>query len=248
VGSIVYVQPTAPVCCCPPAYNPAELKGSFMCPLSAKGNGPYASKFTSLLDVITRDTLIEAYPYCKSDLNGPDRVMCSMYDPENMAFYTNDCPPVFQGSVFNTETNTTVLIPNSFQSGQLIGNNYQGVCPYYANCAVTSSSGRCWNIDNPFTFIGRVGVVTAIDIFHIIPIVSVSFNGGRTSYDFLQTDLKLNEFKPMYELWWVLRTGSEFIVKKRKAFTVAYPLCTFDTGLNQYFPYVEMNPDGTFVT
>lgn len=47
------------------------------------------------------------------------------------------------------------------------------------------------------------------------------------------------------ELWWVLRTPSEFIVQKRKGFAVTNPGCTFDTANNRYFPYAIINEDGT---
>jgi hypothetical protein len=48
------------------------------------------------------------------------------------------------------------------------------------------------------------------------------------------------------ELWWVLRTPSEYTVLKRKGFAVSSPECTFDSANNKYFPYAKVNDDGTF--
>ena len=41
----------------------------------------------------------------------------------------------------------------------------------------------------------------------------------------------------MYEIWWVLRTKSEFVVQKRKGFNITSPKCTFDIVNNRYLPY-----------
>jgi hypothetical protein len=59
--------------------------------------------------------------------------------------------------------------------------------------------GKCKGDDLKFTFIGRVGLVTAVDNSAIIPQVWVSFNYGRTSYQFAQSDVKLETTsKSMY--------------------------------------------------
>lgn len=245
VGSVVFITDEAPVCCCMSNYNPLTRLGSFMCPRSAQGNGPFAAQYTQLSDVITRDSLILQYPYCHSDLDEGDRMMCSTYDPYNRAFYTRDCLPVTQTTVYDSITNTSIPIPGVFTSPELLGPEYSGICPYFPNCALTLDDGKCRLEDFPFSFIGLVGVVTAIDVNHPIPIVSVTFNNGRTSYDFLQTHLKLEPYKSMYELWWVLRTPSQFIVQKRKGFAVTNPSCTFDNANNRYFPYAILNEDGT---
>ena len=36
------------------------------------------------------------------------------------------------------------------------------------------------------------------------------------------------------ELWWVMRTPSQFTVLKRKGFSVSNPQCTFDSNNNRY--------------
>jgi hypothetical protein len=80
-----------------------------------------------------------------------------------------------------------------------------------------------------FTFTGRVGRVVAYDATPTIPVVTVTFNGGRTSYEIEEDDLYLEYDKSMYEIWWVKRTRSEFVVEKKKGFNVTSPICTFDT-------------------
>lgn len=85
VGSVVYVQPTAPVCCCMRTYTPDSRLGSFLCPRSAQGNGPFAGFYRTLSDKITRDSLILEYPYCHSDLDGPDRYVVLLFrSPERL--------------------------------------------------------------------------------------------------------------------------------------------------------------------
>ena len=51
--------------------------------------------------------------------------------------------------------------------------------------------GKCGKSDQRFTFIGRVGVVTKLDNLQVIPKALVSFNNGRTSYEFNQKHMKL---------------------------------------------------------
>ena len=51
--------------------------------------------------------------------------------------------------------------------------------------------GKCGKTDQRFTFIGRVGVVTKLDNLQVIPKAWVSFNNGRTSYEFNQKHMKL---------------------------------------------------------
>ena len=56
--------------------------------------------------------------------------------------------------------------------------------------------------------------------------------------------VQLETYKSMYEIWWVLRTKSEFVVQKRKGFNITEPGCTFDTVINRYFPYAILDSDG----
>lgn len=66
------------------------------------------------------------------------------------------------------------------------------------SCA-QSSSGECDVEDRTFTFVGSVGVVTAVDNEAVIPQVWVTFNNNRTSYQFSQQDVVLEtNTKSMY--------------------------------------------------
>jgi hypothetical protein len=65
------------------------------------------------------------------------------------------------------------------------------VFPFSYSCAKTLDQGKCKKADLRFTFQGRVGLITSIDDAAEIPKVTVSFNEGRTSYEFDQSDVKL---------------------------------------------------------
>ncbi len=45
-------------------------------------------------------------------------------------------------------------------------------------------------------------------------------------------------------MWWVQRTRVKRIVQYRKSFNVTYPLCTFDTANDRYFPYAQLDGAG----
>ena len=118
--------------------------------------------------------------------------MCSVYEPFDRTFYTRDCAPVNQTYLHG------IPIPDTFYSIDMKGEKYHSACPYFSNCALTVDQGVCNALDYRFTFIGLVGVVTAIDTSTAIPTVYVTFNDGRTSYPFLQTELELEQYKSMY--------------------------------------------------
>ncbi|CAE7630624.1 unnamed protein product, partial [Symbiodinium microadriaticum] len=203
VGSTVYINHEAPVCCCPPAYASQSRTGSFLCPLGTGGSGPYAAYLNKTKDLLQNDIDSTSYPFCRSGVDDVDRVMCSTYDSKSKMYFTRECSPVYN----RTET--------LFTSDDLHGDDYVGVCPYFDNCAL-SQSGTCSSDDLRFTFMGRVGRVVGYDPSPITPVVTVTFNNGRTSYDIEEDDLNLEYTKSMYEIWWVKRTRSEFIVEKRK--------------------------------
>jgi hypothetical protein len=88
-----------------------------------------------------------------------------------------------------------------------------------------------------------------------VPLVTVTFNDGRTAYTFDQRDVVLEyRKKSMYgmhhialifllsrtgsllviiEIWWVLRSLTNRVVQKRKGFNVTEPQCTFDLTNNR---------------
>lgn len=49
------------------------------------------------------------------------------------------------------------------------------------------------------------------------------------------------------QLWWVQRTRYDFVVQKRKPFTVTSPTCTYDPYRQEYLPYALMLQDGTIL-
>jgi hypothetical protein len=236
VGSIVFVNRAgSPTCCCPKPFKDVSRVGSYACPIGASGRGPYAAEYKTLAEEVATETDKLLYPFCPTDLNASyDSILCSAYDRYDKIHYTRPCAPVYQSIAGDTDSHTSI---------DLDGLEYADVCPYFSNCALTTEQdpntggGKCKKEDWLYTFIGSVGRVTAIDSSVDPRIISVTFNDGRTSYDFREDLLKLEPGMSMYEVWWVVRTPSEFVVQKRKGFNVTSPQCTFDYVNNRYFPY-----------
>lgn len=234
VGSIVYVKSSAPQCCCPKLRTTSYL-GGFLCPVSASGSGPFAGAPKSVADSLATDSAVQKYPYCHGGLESNDTYMCSVYDPADQMYFTRPCLPMLNVTFTKKDTFW------AFKSNDTYGIVYKDVCPYFPNCGVLREGYVCDPRDSPFNFIGRVGRVTAIDSTPKVPLVRVTFNDDRTSYVFQETDLKLETFLSNYEVWWVQRTRSEFIVQRRKGFNVTSPTCTFDLTNNRYFPYAQLD-------
>lgn len=192
VGSLVYIQNTAPVCCCAPPFDSTTRKGSFQCPVGATGVGAFAYRSQTLADILSVDSLMQAYPFCSIDLTADhDLMMCAQIDITNRRSYTRGCYNVTK-EVF-TKGATRIYGSNDLE------NLYEGQCPYYDSCGLTLDSGKCHGNDLKFTFIGRVGLVTAVDDTATIPTVTVSFNNNRTSYVFRQQHVMLEtQSKSMY--------------------------------------------------
>ena len=157
--------------------------------------------------------------------------MCSVRDPVSGRAYTRKCAAV-------RNISNTLYGSDDINNEGLAPNGFTGVCPYFDNCVLTRNVA---DIDNrgsiqnkecgknrAYNFIGLLGRIVAIDTKPFIPVMTVTFNNGRTSYKFEQDVLKLEYGRSMYELWWVKRTRSEFIVEKRKGFNVTSPICSFD--------------------
>lgn len=242
VGSIVYIEPTSPVCCCAKPFKPQTRVGSVQCPTGPTGNGAYARNYQSLADILIVDGYSGTYPqgFCPIGLDSPfDTMTCAVYDEHDQRSYMRPCAPVTPSYDQNGN-----VIPQSYTSIDLDGKVYDGVCPYFDNCALTLNNGQCRGGDLVYSFIGQVGRATAVDNSALIPTVNVTFNDGRTSYQFNQDQVKLELTKSAYELWWVLRTPSQFVVQKRKGFNVTNPICTFDLTNNRYFPYAILDKNG----
>ena len=121
------------------------------------------------------------------------------------------------------------------------------MCPLgdtFASCAGASNNGQCSGNDLPFSFRGRIGKVVRVpkneqDAYE------VSFNDGRTVYDFPQHHLQIQIPPSNYELWFVQRNRFEKILQKRKGFNVFWPLCTLlDLVNDRYFPFAQLSIDG----
>lgn len=164
-------------------------------------------------------------------------MMCSVKDPASGRAYTRKC---------DTVKNVTEVLYGSEDMNYEgnAKNGFIGQCPYFDNCVLnrnpidfnnrgTASNRECGK-NNVFHFIGLLGRVVAIDTKPFIPVLTVTFNDGRTTYDFEQDVLKLEYGRSMYEMWWVKRTRSEFIVEKRKGFNVTSPICSFDLTNDRY--------------
>jgi len=250
VGSSVYVtnEGNTPSCCCPKPFKSATRVGSFQCPIGATGVGAYAAYYKTLKEVVETEPVTLLYPRCPTGLEGEDSFMCGAIDPHHKIGYTRPC-----GSVYEVDTGWT--------SDDLDGAEYAGQCgidlgggngfyEYFPNCALTlemvdpvTKAMKCKMEDLLYTFIGRVGRVTAVDRTTDPAIIDVTFNDGRTSYKFKEDMLKLETGKSMYEVWWVVRTQSEFVVQKRKGFNITSPQCTFDATNDRYFPYTILVND-----
>ena len=87
VGSLVYVNATAPMCCCPKAFQrellfngkAGKFQGSQFCPKGPEGDGPFAKKPTSLADILLLDQNMLDYPTCdiNTDSSSDRYLICS---------------------------------------------------------------------------------------------------------------------------------------------------------------------------
>ncbi len=193
-------------------------------------------------------------------------------------YYSRKCHPVttLEGDNENGSS-------SSFTSSDLNG-SYVSKCPLgktFESCgggssSSNNSSGRndkvCQGDDMPFTFRNRVGKVVRVpstkdgtkgngdgdgdgqqqDNFGMY---SVTFNDGRTSYDFPRHHLQIEPSLSNYEIWFVKRhvvgNGRNRkrmrVVEQKKGFRVIWPLCTFDTKNDRYFPYAQKGEDGEWL-
>jgi hypothetical protein len=173
--------------------------------------------------------------------------MCSVKDPQSGRAYTRKCHDVVNVSTYRdprTESEVVLYGSEDFSYAGSAPKGFRGVCPYFKNCVLTTNPIDNKNINTDkntecgenaqFNFIGQLGRVVAIDYSSFIPVLTVTFNDGRTFYDIPQDVLKLEYQRSMYEIWWVQRTPSEFIVQKRKGFNITSPICTFDIVNDRY--------------
>ena len=258
IGSLVYILPSAAVCCCPQPYKAATRIGSWQCPVGDSGTGHSAYIPKNLFQKLLMEQLNNVYPFCPNDVysssgrvgwtkdasgnvdystasTSADLMMCSNYDAADKRHFLAPCDGVtgkldaYQNQKFGSKD----LYSDGLGTGP-----YGGICPYYVGCAQTFDAGKCIAPDLRFTFIGKVGIVTAFDDVSVIPTAWVSFNEGRTSYLFLMSDVKIETYRSMYEIWWVVKTPTGNTIQKRKGFNITSPTCTLDSTTKKlYFPY-----------
>ena len=72
VGSLVYINTLAPVCCCPPPFTSDTRVGSFQCPIGPTLNGAFAYRSKTIADTLNVDTLLLDYPFCPIDLSADE--------------------------------------------------------------------------------------------------------------------------------------------------------------------------------
>jgi hypothetical protein len=261
VGSMVRITQDSPQCCCPPWYNKLSKHGSFFCPRK-KGveDGPFVNFMDTLSDQLENDKDLLIYPYCHDIMNSnQDILMCSremsskqsnldsatldqLIGLDNSLFYTEKC----QYASINEET-------GKLFSEDLNG-EYEDICPLgktFQACGISSfDNNRCASGDSPFDFRNKIGKVMRLPQAKNTDktrYYGVTFNDGRTVYDFPEDHLDLQEPHSNYELWFVQRNRFEKILQKRKGFRVVWPQCTFDPMNDRYFPFTEISPDGTAI-
>ena len=266
IGSMVKILELSPTCCCPPKYSEATKTGSFFCPIKRNTrSGPFADFIHTITEKLQKDIDMSVYPYCGAITDDEDVLMCSRetngwlpkhlkIDPrsgkEYMGsgyFYSLPCDPI-KGNY----SRVNALLLDSFS--QLGSDRLEGIytepCPFgpaFQSC--TGSHHGCLGNDSPFTFTGEIGKVLSISQRSDPKqtLYRVTFNNGRTSYDFPQYMLEIQKPIANYELWFVQRNRFEKILQKRKGFLVQGPTCTFDILKDQYLPYAILQ-DGNVLT
>ncbi|GMH70652.1 hypothetical protein TL16_g05462 [Triparma laevis f. inornata] len=252
VGAMVLIKEQAPICCCPGLYNTLNRVGRFLCPNKAGTNhGPFADAVNTLEEERNRDDLMKNYPYCPVLDEHEDKMVCSKQATKGfsqdtmiekigkfssqMRFYSEPCALANYSKTENT------------WSSDDLGGNYPGKCEYFDSCGMlTGNQKYCASADDEFTFAGYIGKVVEIPVNLDDPdgIYKVTFNDGRTVYNFLLADLELMEPKYNYEIWFVQRTPYDFVIQQRKPLKVINPKCTYDIVNQRYFPFAQLDAGG----
>lgn len=232
VGTMVLVAANAPRCCVPQLLSLQTNLGSFMCPSLDDTRGPFAPSPTSISELLSFEASVSSYPYCPA--------MDGTYDSIHFSLNSTIWPERLYSREADILTNTTAGV---YGSKDLAG-TYPAICPYFNTAGLLDDSTKGCNAgDSLFTFAGRIGKVVSVPVDLDRGLFGVSFNDGRTSYLFENQHISL-ELDYNYELWWVQRTKSQLIVRKRRPFTVTDPACTFDIVNGHYFPYAMLDEKG----
>ena len=255
VGSMVRISEESQQCCCPPSYNKLTKLGSFFCPRK-KGveAGPFVDFFDTLAEQFERDKDHLQYPFCHDMEEDEDVLMCSRDLERNQSLATSGILSDMIGSnnsLFFTEICQTIHRNenNRFSSEDLQG-EYEDSCKLgrtFGACGANGNWNECASRDRPFNFRNKIGKVTRLPRNEKEKEYGVTFNDGRTEYNFTIEYLELQEPDSNYELWFVQRNRFEKILQKRKGFRVVWPECTFDPVNDRYYPFAEVSPEGTVV-
>lgn len=235
VGSMVRINSNAAVCCCPPTYRDSTKRGSFFCPRRpGRRDGPMATGPNTLHEQLAVDEHEAAYPLCHSHDEDKDVLMCSKLLSAPFATHGAHTYPCGEVTFGDDER---------YGSADLEG-RYDSICPIgeaFSPCSKAfAGTIECLEGDRRMSFQDEVGKVVDIDDSEK-DIYQVSFNDGRTQYSFALHELDMINLDNSYELWYVQRNRFEKVIKKKKAFRVIWPPCSFDSVNNQFFPYAQLD-------
>ena len=239
IGSMVRITNDSPSCCCPPSYNSITKVGSFFCPKQRKTkNGPFAGKMDTLVKRLEMDEDQKLYPYCPVLRENEDVLMCSRRIEAWPSFLGE------LGSFFTFPCSDKDLEGNNEKPCELSGSFK--VCKGMPN-------NNCFGNDSIHTFANAIGKVVTIENDPLNPsklfslLHGITFNDGRTVYEFPRHHLELVNPGSNFELWFVQRNRFEKILQKKKGFRVSQPQCTFDSINDQYFPFALFSEEGNFI-
>lgn len=231
-GTTVMITNDSARCCCPMSYQKLLDIGSYFCPKkTGMKPGPHSDSASTISEMVENDHYQTLAPFCPHTNDDEDVLMCS-----NLAgFSENDGLRAFfqsrneslpehlqnQALKYTYRCNSVKMAGNGKFSSKDLSGEYDEICPFggdFKTCGVMN--GKCSGDDSAYSFIGEVGSVV---YFSTKGRVGVTFNNGRTVYEFLEYQLKIIEPHNNYELWFVQKNRFETIVQKKKRFQVTWP-------------------------
>jgi len=237
INQTVIILDNSERCCCPLV--------TYQCPKFEYNEGYTAAEVKTLDQKLYLADNYEVEPYCYDWPTNKDYLMCEDQDAETGRMYYFQCDKVNASVLNTTDANYT--------SSNLDYGEYKGICPFFPECAGAlrdESTYSCGGTDQLFSFVGMTGTVVSVPDPSLPKqdgLYGVTFNANRTIYYFAWDQVAQDPHDHNYELWWVQRTRSNYIVQEKKAFQVSEPPCTYDNLRNQYLPYAIINDAGEVV-
>ena len=229
-GSVVTVLDENTECCCPQSYNKMTEIGSYFCPKHIKQEpGPHAHNIEAKYMKIEDDEYQQIPPICPFLNDKEDALICSIpagYEITDgiTSFYSpNNETKTEENNNFKYtyKCNALSQFKNGKFSSQDLFGEYDQICPFgKALKACSFKNGECHEGDITYSFVGKVGRVQYVSAEGK---VGVTFNDGRTVYEFSQYQLSLKQPEGNFELWFVQRNRFERIIQKKKTFRVRWP-------------------------